>query len=256
MSTLPDLPLFEDDFAETGLVDPRRTVPRGVTLPETAVLCWFHEVVDALDAPVVTRLRSEAGPVAVKVVTHRGEPVAVVQPGVGAPMAAIVLEELVALGVRRAVGCGGAGALLPELVLGHAIVVDAAVRDEGTSAHYLPPARLVGADPAVVAALVATAEAVGVTHVVGPCWTTDAVFRETPSRRDRRVAEGCVAVEMEAAALFAVAAHRGVRYGHLLMAGDSLVGETWAHRGWTRAGEARGALFGLALDAALALPPG
>lgn len=255
---LPALPLFEDDRDSPGVVTPARVVPRGVDMPGTAVLSWFHDVVATLPdqraARRVVDLRSENGRSTVWEIEHRGERVAVVNPGVGAPISAIVLEEIVALGARRIVACGGAGALLPDLVLGHAVVVESAVRDEGTSFQYSPPGRIADADPEVAAAIVATLDRAGAPHVVGRAWTTDALYRETRARTERRVAEGCVVVEMEASALIAVARYLGVTYGHLLMAGDSLAGEDWEHRGWTTAGDARAALFDLALDAAVALP--
>jgi uridine phosphorylase len=254
-----DLPLLEDDLAAEGVVTAARTsaVADGVAVPERAVLCWFPEVLAALaarpDARALTELVSESGRVTVWEIEHRGVRVAAVNPGVGAPMAAISLEELVALGARGVVACGGAGALVPELVLGHAVVVESAVRDEGTSFHYLPPSRTLEADPDVVDVLVGAAHEAGVAHLVGRTWTTDALFRETRERTARRVAEGCVTVEMEASALIAVSRRLGVRYGHLLMAADSLAGEDWDHRGWTTAGAARAALFDIALDAAARL---
>lgn len=157
------------------------------------------------------------------------------------------------MGCRRLVACGGAGALTPELVMGHAVVVESAVRDEGTSHHYLPPSRVVDADPHAVTAVVDAAHWAGVAHVVARTWTTDAIYRETRERVVRRVAEGCVVVEMEAAALFAVAQYRGVHLGHVLMAGDSLAGETWEDRGWRSAREARERLFWVAAEAALGM---
>jgi uridine phosphorylase len=127
------------------------------------------------------------------------------------------------------------------------------VRDEGTSFHYLPPARVVDADPAGVTTLAETLDEAGVPFVIARTWTTDAIFRETRSRVDRRREEGCAVVEMEASALIAVARHRGISLAHLLLAGDSLAGEAWEHRGWTTARDAREGLFRLAARAALAL---
>lgn len=246
-----DLPLLEDDLGRPALLDPHRVVPRGATLPERAVLCFFPEVVAALDPVRTVHLSSELGPWPVHVVEVDGTEVAVVQPGVGAPLSVIFFEELVALGVRAAVAVGGAGSLVPELTVGHAVVVGSALRDEGTSFHYLPAGRVVDADPAGITALVA---ALGdVPHVVARTWTTDAVFRETRSRVERRVAEDCVVVDMEASALIAVARHRDVRLAHLLFAGDSLAGEEWEHRGWTRAADVRAALFQIACEAAITL---
>lgn len=137
--------------------------------------------------------------------------------------------------------------------MGHAVVVDSAVRDEGTSYHYLPAGRVIDVGAHVVATVTRALEAGGVAHVVGRTWTTDALYRETRAKVDRRVAEGCVVVEMEAAALLAVARYRHVTLGYVLLAGDSLAGETWDDRRWMSARQAREKLFWIAAAAALAL---
>lgn len=238
------LPLVEDDLAEPGLIAPGAMRARG-SAPPDVVLCFFPEVMAALaeHAREAAVLHSENGRSPVLALARPdGTQVGVVHPGVGAPMAVATLEEVVALGGRRFTAVGGAGVLVPDLVLGHAVVVDSAVRDEGTSFHYLAPGRTVDADAAGVAALAARLHAADVAHTVGRTWTTDAVYRETRGRTDRRRAEGCLTVEMEAAALIAVARFREVAFSQVLFAGDSLAGERWDHRRWTTAREARRAL--------------
>jgi uridine phosphorylase len=144
---------------------------------------------------------------------------------------------------------------VPELTLGHVIVPTAAIRDEGTSYHYLPASREVAPTPAVLEAILATLRERGVPFVSGKTWTTDAIFRETRGKAARRVAEGCVCVEMEAAACFAVATFRGVSFGQLLYAGDDLSGEIWDDRGWDGHATGREALFRLAVDAITRVEP-
>jgi purine-nucleoside phosphorylase len=95
----------------------------------------------------------------------------------------------------------------------------------------------------------------GVSHVTGATWTIDAYYRETRDKLEARVAEGCLTVEMEAAALFAVAAFRGVTLGQVLYAGDDLSGEAWDGRRWDEHTSGREALFRIAAEAVLALPP-
>jgi len=251
-----DLPLFEDDLGSAGVIEPGRVVAPNATMPERVVLCFFGDIVTDLvagQARRVATLTSEAGQNPIWEIELSGQRLAVYQPGVGAPMAASFLEEVIAMGGRRFVACGGAGALVPGLDLGHPVVVDSAVRDEGTSHHYVAPARAIEADPHAVAVLRDTLARHGVAHLVGRSWTTDALYRETRARAERRVAEGCVVVEMEAAAMFAVARYREVTFGQLLIAGDTLAGETWDDRGWMSARAARERLFWLAAEAALAL---
>jgi len=251
-----DLPLLEDDLASTAVIEPSEVISP-IDMPECVVLCFFSEVIEALaareDTRVVQVLVAAHGTHTIWELEHDGQRLAVLHPGVGAPLAAGFLEEAIALGGRTFVAVGGAGALLPDLVLGHAVVVQGAVRDEGTSLHYLAPSRTVDADPAAVTAVKETLSAAGVPFVTGRTWTTDAFYRETRARVDRRVAEGCVTVEMEAAALIAVARYRGVRFAQLLYAGDSLAGPAWDERSWTSATSVREQLFWLAADAALRL---
>jgi uridine phosphorylase len=146
-----------------------------------------------------------------------------------------------------------------EIAVGHVIVPTSAVRDEGTSYHYLPPGREVSASPAAVAAITQTLEARHVPYILGKTWTTDAIFRETAGKVARRRAEGCLAVEMEAAAFFAVAQFRGVTFGQMLYGGDDVSGSEWDDRGewggcdWQGRQSVRERLFWLAAEACLAL---
>jgi len=251
-------PILEFDPSLEAMIEPTMVVkPRDV--PAHVVLCYFQDiierVVDEHDGRQVARLGSEMGDNAIYEIEYCGRRLAIVHPGVGAPLAAGFLEELIAMGCRAFVAAGGAGVLVPELALGHVIVPTAAIRDEGTSYHYLPPGREVAASRDAVAAIVATLVRHEVPYVTGKTWTTDALYRETRRKVARRVAEGCLTVEMEAAACFAVAAFRGVPFGQLVYAGDDLSGEQWDERGWVRHTSGREMLFRLAAESVLRLSP-
>jgi uridine phosphorylase len=155
--------------------------------------------------------------------------------------------------MRRFIACGGAGVLHREIVAGHVVVPTSAVRDEGTSYHYLPPAREVSPTPAAVEAIEAALGAAGVDYLTGKTWTTDAIYRETPGKIARRRDEGCLTVEMEAAAFFAVAQFRGVQFGQILYGGDDVSGQEWDSRHWQKRTSTREKLFWLAAEAALRL---
>jgi uridine phosphorylase len=252
------LALLEDDTAERGVIEPSECLAKRKDMPARVVMCFFAEVVESLaargDARKVAVLTAAHGKHPIYEVVRNAERLAVFHPGVGAPLAAGFLEEAIALGGRAFVAVGGAGALVPELALGHAIVVASAVRDEGTSFHYLPPGRIVEADPAGVIVLENTLRNANVPFVTGRTWTTDAIYRETRARVARRVAEGCIAVDMEAAAFIAVAKFRGVAFAQLLYAGDSLAGDAWDARSWTSVKTIREELFWQAADACRSLP--
>ena len=247
-----DYPILEYDPDPVGIIDPTMVPARDV--PEHAVLCFFGEVVAKLaaDARESFKLRAEHGSHMAYEIDYEGRRLLFFQPGVGAPLAAAFLEQAIARGCRRFAVCGGAGALVPDLVLGHVIVPTAAVRDEGTSYHYLPPAREVEVAPEAVTAATAVLDQRAIPYLTGKTWSTDAVYRETRARTARRRDEGCVVVEMEAAALLAVARVRKVPLVYLLYAGDSLAGEEWDHRNWQRHGR-REELFWLSAAACLQL---
>ena len=251
-----DLPLHEDDLDEPGLIDALRMHRRGQVAP-VAVLCFFNELLNELaNEGVLTpvyHLRSEIGHNPVYEMDVPGGSVAVVHPGVGAPLAAAVVEEMRGLGVRTFVACGGAGALRDELSLGHVMVVESALRDEGTSFHYATPSRTIRADALGIEVLDAVLGEHGVGHFTGRTWTTDAFFRETRSRIQRRIDEGCSMVDMESSAFIAVARYYGLRFAQLLYAGDSLAGDDWDSRHWDQASDRRRALFMLAAEGAWAL---
>lgn len=251
-----EYPILEFDDAPEALLEPAKLIKRK-DVPEYAVACFFADVLSSLaergDAQIIAHLRSEIGRNPVYEIDVSGQRLAVFHPGVGAPLAAGFLEEMIALGSRKFMACGGAGVLASEIAVGHPIVVSAAVRDEGTSYHYLPPAREVAADSRGIDALETTLRAAGVEYLVGKTWTTDAIYRETPVKIARRRAEGCVCVEMESAAFFAVARFRGVHFGQLLYAGDDVGGEAWDSRHWDKHSSVRERLFWLSAEACLRL---
>jgi len=249
-------PILEFDPSSQAVIMP---VPLPVpTMPRHAILCCFRDVIAHLrrdhGAQVITTLQSdtELGPHHLYEVRLDGRSLTVFHPGVGAPLAAALLEEVIALGARSLIACGGGGVLDPLLPVGHLILPTAAIRDEGTSYHYLPPAREVAANAAGVAALSETLRGHDMPYTLGKTWTTDAFYRETPAKVARRRAEGCLIVEMEAAALFAVAQFRGVTLAQLLYAGGDSSGLTWDDRSW-ESHEVRERLFWLAAEACLTL---
>ena len=136
-------------------------------------------------------------------------PIGVVGNAVGAPFAVLVAEQLFASGCRFLVSITSAGQLDPVMTLPCTILVDRALRAEGTSYAYLPPDRFVAGDHRVLAAVAEELQRAGIETIRGATWTTDAPFRETRQAIDAAAAEGLQAVEMEVAGLYAFAQARG-----------------------------------------------
>ncbi len=124
---------------------------------------------------------------------------------VGASFAVLVAEELFASGCRLLVSLTSAGQVAPAGPPPYFVVIDRALRDEGTSYHYLPTSEFADADPELVAAAADALAGLKLRTTTGPSWTTDAPFRETAEAIEAARTKGILAVEMEAAALYAFA---------------------------------------------------
>ena len=248
------IPLVEFDPSPTAVINPSIHAQR-LDFPRHAVMCWFGNVVRDRTVGIepVYHVPFEHGDHAICIIQHQDVPVALISPGVGAPAAVSSMEVVIALGASHIIGCGGAGIVRSGFDVGHVIVPTGAVRDEGTSYHYAPADAEVAPHPRALAVIDDVLTEAGVPHDRGLVWTTDAIFRETAAKVARRRAQGCIAVEMEAAAMFACAAFRGATYGQLLYAGDDVSAEEWDHRHWDKHESARDRLLDLALDAVIRL---
>ena len=236
-------PNFPDKHAHEALVEPSALLdywvghgllPAGTPAPRGLLMLYQRQIYDAV-------LGGLAGPVTpfapgrrpsafldVHTFDDTGGAVGVVgRFGIGAPAAVNIVEMLTALGVRRFVSVGTAGALRAHLDTGAVVVCDRAVRDEGVSHHYLPPARWAEPSPALTERLRARLDESGCSPTTGGAWTIDAPSRETVAEALHYAEEGVAVVEMEAAALFAVARVRGVGIASAFAVSDSLADGEW-----------------------------
>jgi uridine phosphorylase len=208
-----EAPILGFDPTPIAVIEPSEVI-EPMSIAPHAVLCFFQDVIaDVVErhgGRVIDHVVSEIGRNPIYEIDHGGRRLVVMHPGVGAPLAAGFLEELIARGCRSFVACGGAGVLVPDVALGHVIVPTSAVREEGTSYHYLPPSRTAEPTAAAVDAIVETAERHGVPHVRGATWTTDALYRE---RQDRRPGRGGLPHGRDGSR--GVLRRRGVPRGHL-----------------------------------------
>lgn len=156
---------------------------------------------------------------------------AVVCPVIGAPYAVMVLETLIAWGVRKVLFLGWCGAISPKLSIGDIIIPTAAVIEEGTSRHYRDTNDPAGTRARPAGKMVAQIETILTQNQIpfntGPIWTTDAIYRETRAKVARYQSQGIVAVEMEMSALFSVGAYRQVDVGGILVVSDELSTLRW-----------------------------
>lgn len=139
-------------------------------------------------------------------------------PGIGAPQAITILEELVALGGKDFLSIGTAGGLHHEGVF----LCNKALRDEGTSHHYLPYGKFEYPNKEFTEKLAKCIKKKGINYFPGTTWTIDAPYRETKAEVERYSKQGISTVEMEASALFAVAKYRKVKMASAFVVSDVL----------------------------------
>ncbi len=251
-----EFPILEFDGEKAAMIRPENII-QPVDISETCVLCFFSEAIEKIleEYPhrVAAYFKAESIHFPVYELNYKGEKIALLQAGVGAPIAAAQIEELTALGCRKYIACGSCGVLQKEIAVGHLIIPNSAVRDEGTSYHYVEPSREIAANARVIQVIEDTLIAQQVPYIRAKTWTTDAFYRETPLKIAQRKKEGCVTVEMEASAYMAVAQYNGVEFGQILYAGDNLGAEVWDSRSYNRRTEIREIVLRLSLDVCIKL---
>lgn len=251
-----DFPILEYDTDRKGKIEPSYLV-NGNDVPECCVITFFGDIIEQLRQEgrleQINTFYCCTVHLPIWVIEQDGQRVGLVQGFLGAAGCAGLLEELIAMGFKRFIVCGAAGVLQRGIQVGHLVVPASAVRDEGTSYHYAPPSREMECNAHALESICGFLGEKDIPYIRAKTWTTDAFYRETEAKVALRVEEGCVTVEMEAAALFAVSAFRGVTLGQILYGGDDLSGEQWDSRSWASRSEIQRNLVELSLEAVLRL---
>jgi uridine phosphorylase len=233
-----EFPILEFDEDRNAFIRPSNMHKPIDGIPERCVLSFFSEAIEKIlnEYPhkIISSLKSEGMDYPLYEMEYKGEKIALIQATVGAPVAAGHIEELTAMGCKKFIACGMCGVLQNELAIGHLIIPTAAVRDEGTSYHYVKPSREINANERVVQIIASELLAKKIPFIKAKTWTTDAFFRETPQKIELRKKEGCVTVEMETSAYIAVSQYNNVEFGQILCSGDSLAGEEWDRRNYNK----------------------
>ncbi len=147
--------------------------------------------------------------------------------GIGAPVVATLMEELIAFGVKKFVSVGTAGSIQKKLKVGEIILCERAIRDEGTSHHYLKPSKYVYASKKLNKKIEEILKKQRLKYFVGTTWTIDTPYRETVKEVKKYQREGVLTVEMEVSAIFAVAKYRKIEASAILTISDYLGELEW-----------------------------
>lgn len=195
----------------------------GVNAPDGLILCLKNDLPHQLRWRVPVQKAGRIMGDFYLVRSTRGRVGVLSNFGIGAPVVASLTEEMIAWGVKRFIILSWGGALQTSLNVGDIVIAERAIRDEGVSHHYLPAERYIDADASLTARLKSN-----LPHTtIGSTWTTDAPYRETRDEVMQYQADGIQVVEMEIAALFALAKVRGVQASAVIVAADKLANLTW-----------------------------
>ncbi len=232
-------PLFEHRHSERAVLNPEdliihieditgRKRPR---LPKCAVFTFWRKMPEEVGKVYGGRISTFLGePFPFRTFKYKGVGMTFMLLPFGAPPSGALVDAMFSLGTEYAIFLGTCGVLDSAIERNRIIVPTKALRDEGTSYHYERPSRFSYPSRRVLDQIERTLKANEMVYQKGATWTTDAFFRETPRNVRGRLKEGCVAVEMEAAALFSIARFRKKHIGAMFCAGDCVGGSQWDPR--------------------------
>lgn len=226
--------LEEFDNNKNAVINPSDFVKKIDNMPEVGIACFssvlFNKIIQGSNSYVIGQLNNTNGNKDVYVVTYKGKRFAIFMIGVGAPAACNDIEDVHQMGVNKFIIFGNCGVLDNEIDDLSIIIPNRALRDEGTSFHYMESSRDILLNKKYVSLFKEILEKFGYSYIEGTTWTTDAFYRETPDILKRRKEEGAIVVEMEASAMQAVCDFRGIDLFVFFYAGDNLVSNGWDMR--------------------------
>jgi uridine phosphorylase len=243
-------PILEFDNSSFALIELSNFI-KPIEGFECCVITFFRDVIEKMKLEGKLRqvacMHCETTDIPIYETTYEGKKVHITLGYLGAAGSAGFLEELIAYGFTKFIVCGGAGVLQKDIAVGHLIIPTSAVRDEGVSYHYIEPSREVESNKEVLEIIEDDFNKHKISYIKAKTWTTDSSYRETKEKVALRKSEGCVTVEMEAAAFFAVSKFRNVKLGQVLYGGDDISGVEWDSRSWQSRKEIRENLVQISL---------
>ena len=230
-----EIPILEFDTDEKSVIMPEHE-KLDLTLPRKAVFAFLGEHIDIYaknnKCEQVAEFVSATKAYPIYITNYKGENICLCQAPVGSAAAAQLLDWLIAYGAKEIISAGSCGAL-EDFSENTFLIPKKALRDEGTSYHYIKPSRYVDVNKDALIAIEKTLKEHGLKYVEVISWSTDGFYRETREKVLYRKEEGCSVVEMECSALAACAQMRGVIWGQILFTADSLADiEKYDERNW------------------------
>lgn len=230
--------LTEFDNDKDAIINPKDALESfgGVRgeMPKVAVTCFecktFERLVNLLKGEKIAYTKNAQGEWPIYKASYKGKDIAIYMTDMGAAGAGGQLEEIYALGVEKVIVYGSCGVLDQGIEDCAIIIPNVAVRDEGLSYHYAKASDEIDVNIKYIPEFIKILDEERVSYRIGKTWTTDAFYRETRKKMEKRKAMGCICVEMECSALAAVTQFREKELFQFFYAADCLDGEAWDRR--------------------------
>lgn len=226
--------LNEFDSERCAVINPDMIINKVPDFPDVTVSCFSKELFDNmlkfLDAKPLCSLHSAVGRRTVYEVIYKGERFAFYQSYVGEPLCVADYEDMLAMGSKCLILLGNCGVLDKNIEDCGIIIPTKAIRDEGCSYRYAPAGDTIDVNTKYTDLFTEVLEERCYPYVSGITWTTDAMYRETRGKVERRKAQGAVCVEMECAGMQALCNFRGTDFFQFFYAGDNLDHSEWEPR--------------------------
>jgi len=218
-----EFPILEIDEEKIAVIMPNRK--NLYDLPSKCVFAFLGDTTqkfaDIGEADKIAEFESITKTYPIYRTTYKDEEICFCQAPCGASAATQILDFMICYGVKNVIACGSCGALT-DLNENEIIIPVSALRDEGTSYHYIAPSREIEIDATAVNAIKRAIKQFKLKFTECKTWTTDGFYRETKDMVNYRKQEGCTVVEMECSALAACARLREATFGQILFTADTL----------------------------------
>ena len=226
--------LEEFDENKDAVINPSMIVTKINNMPEVAIACFSHllfkKIVNGGKCIKIAELHNTNCNKDIYEIEYNGKKFALFMIGAGAPMAVADIEDIHAMGSNKIIVFGNCGVLDSNIKDCSIIIPNKALRDEGTSYHYTMSSESITLNKKYISEFKKILNDLGYSYVEGTTWTTDAFYRETRDKVNKRKKEGAIVVEMESSAMQAVANFRGIDLFVFFYAGDNLDNEEWDKR--------------------------
>lgn len=219
-----DIPILEYDDSKKSIIMPNHENLQ-FNFPKKCLFTFLGDALDKLAkeyrARVIGVFKSITKHYPVYIIEYKKEKICLMQAPVGAAASSQILDWLISYGCKEIISTGSCGTLI-NIAENTFLIPYLALRDEGASYHYLAPSRYVKINKQALSAIEKTMNEHNLKYEEVMTWTTDGFYRETKDMVEYRIEEGCKVVEMECAALAAVAEFRNAIWGEILFTADSL----------------------------------